>query len=216
MTIPVWNPATYRASDPKVELMGAGTVSPPSLAGLRRTLTGPGGYWMAGFSVPAITDRARVLAWRAFVAAVDHGAGQFEVRLADKLYAPWPLVSGVADMTPGGIVVALNGAAAIEATTIAVTKTSGDALTAGQHFSLTGSRWGKRLHRIRAATDNGGGSWTLEIRPGLREALATATALDFETPGFIATVANAREIEPQLDLLKYGSARVEFMEDFTR
>lgn len=212
----LWNPATYLASDPKVELMGAASVAPASLVGQKRVVTSPGGHWMASFNVARINTPARVLAWRAFVASADHGAGQFEVRLADRLYAPWPLVGGRPVTTPGGIAVTMNGAASVEATTLAVTQTTGGTLTAGQHFSLSGSRWGKRLYRIKSATDNGAGSWTLEIRPGLREALATATALDFETPAFIGVVANPREIEPTFELLKRGAASVSFMEDFTR
>lgn len=213
----VWDPATYSATNPTVQLIGQGEVSPVSRAGMRRTIAAPGGFWRASWSGIDLYDPNAVRAWRAFVAAADNGAGVFEVRLADRLYAPWPLyASGAPNMTAGGIVVALDAAASVEATTIRVAKSSGGDLAGGINFSATGPRWGKRLYRTKSATDLGGGDWSLEIRPGLREDLATATALDFETPGFLATVANPREIEPELSQMRFAQVDVVFQEDFSR
>lgn len=213
MTAEVWDPADYSPNEYWARPLVAGQATPAALDGFRRYLSTPGGYWLAAFGGIWLNTPAKVRRWRAFAARARGGGVDFEVRLAERLYAPWPrTASGAPDYTPGGIAVALASAAELNDTEIAVTQTAGATLEAGMAFSLTGTLWGKRAYLIADAVNNGGGSYDLTIETGLREDMASGAALDFETPGFIATVAGASDLIPSLEGLKRGVASVLFME----
>ena len=190
------------------------TVSGPvSASGLQQVVSSPGGLWTMTAGNFRLRTRAALLAFRAFVAEARGGATEFEARLLDKRQAPWPVVAGKRVYTPGGIVYALTANALLNDTTVQITRTSGSAPEPGQHFSLTGARWGKRCYRI--VTVDGAGPYTLGIETGLREDFSAGAAVDFETPGFIARVANGSEIEPDVRLGKMANPSVTFIESFT-
>lgn len=205
-----FHPKAFRINPKRMTASG-----PVSLAGVQQVQSWPGGLWVAECIGVRLNTRARILAWRQFVARADGGAGEFEVRLQDKRQGPWPLVGGQRNYA-GTITATLTAAKLLNDTTIGITVTAGGTVEAGQHFSMTGTRWGKRLYRLKEVTALGGGLYTCEIRTGLREDFATGASIDFMTPGCTMRVANPDEIEPTIELGKRASASVVFIESFSQ
>ena len=204
-----FSPEGFRIRPQRMTMSG-----PVSLSGIQQVQSMPGGLWVAEVANMRLNTRTRILAFRQFVARARGGAREFIVLLQDKRQGPWPVVGGQRVYTPGGIVATVTSAALLNDTVIGITVSSGGTLEAGQHFSLTGTRWGKRLYRLTEVTALGGGAYTVEIETGLREDTASGAAVDFEAPGCTMRVANPDDIEPTLRFQRQASASVVFIESF--
>ncbi len=211
----VFDPSLFSPQGFRIRPQRMTVSGPVSLSGVQQVQSMPGGLWVAEVSNMRLNTRERILAFRRFVGQARGGAREFEVLIQDKRQGPWPVVGGQRVYTPGGIVATVTSAALLNDTVIGITVTSGGTVEAGQHFSLTGTRRGKRIYRLVEVTALGGGAYTVEIETGLREDTASGAAVDFETPGCTMRVANPDEIEPAVSFQKRASASVVFVESFS-
>lgn len=210
-----FDPCDFHPEAFRIDLKRMTLDGPASLSGVQNAQSLPGGAWVAECANVRLNSRSRLLSWRQFVARARGGAREFEVLLQDKRQGPWPVVAGRRVYTPGSIVATLTAAASLNDTEIGITVASGGTVEAGQHFSMTGTRWGKRLYRLVEVTSLGAGAYSIEIETGLREDFATGAAIDFETPGCTMRVANPSEIEPSVRLGKQAASSVVFIESFS-
>lgn len=210
----------------------------PSLIGAAveggRTLSGDaqyaemsgGGRWAVEFSDIALLATAQVKAWRALSAALDSGVTPLLVPLADRRHQPLldPKYSGsdpfglaiwdegLTPWSPEEITAAASGAVPVRQTEISFSYTGGAALQGGEHFSFAHPTMGWRLYRITRVKAAAGGSYTVEFRPPLREAVAPGELLNFESPR--CTMRLDGEMDAPLEMWRWARASVRFVETF--
>jgi hypothetical protein len=185
-----------------------------------------GGRWVIDFGESALWTREKVLAWRRFVAAADGGATSLLVPFADRRHQPvnphytggdtFGLDTWVADAsawTAEEVTATTTADAAIGATSISFTFTAPKALLGGEVFSRLHATAGWRAYRGSRVTAGGLGSGdatTLQFRPPLREAIASGSPLNFESPRCVMRVDG--DLSETLSMLKYGKAQARFVE----
>jgi hypothetical protein len=107
-----------------------------------------------------------------------------------------------------------TGTTALGATSISLSAFTADkALVGGEHFAAYGSTYGWRLHRITRVTAGGLGSGdatSFQFRPPLREAIASGSHLNFESPR--CTMRVDGDLSETLSMLKRGKAQARFVE----
>lgn len=193
-----------------------------------------GGLWKATLSNVALVEIDQVLAWRATAAYCDGGAQPIILPMCDLRHAPVPLIGGQRifhiddvphsdlslhdDDTPFAhniqttIAAYADGPIPLRSTTIGIHVTQGGALKGGQYFSIEHPTVGPRLYRIVDVDDTG----TLcTIRPPLREELTAATTpLEFNHPACVMRLATSDAMDLTLQMRKYGTPTVNFIEAF--
>lgn len=136
---------------------------------------------------------------REIVSVTASGAGHVRVTFGRLLSLSAPV--------SGAVVAKVNAMAAIRATQIAITVTTGIPPVAGQYFSLGGSH----LHGISSVVSVVGTVATIKIRPPLRAAVAVNDPVEFDNP-----VCECRLTSDDqallLSLNKFASPSLEFME----
>jgi hypothetical protein len=185
-----------------------------------------GGRWVIDFGETALWTREKVLAWRRFLAAADGGAQSLIVPLADRRHQPVSnpyagtdtfgldtYVSDVTAWTAEEVTFVTTADAALGATSITGTFTAPKALLGGEHFSRLHATQGWRLYRSTRVTAGGAGtsdSTTIQFRPPLREAIASGSSLNFESPRLVARVDG--DLSETVSMLKFGKATARFVE----
>lgn len=186
-----------------------------------------GGRWVIDFGESALWEREDVLAWRRFVASADGGAQSLLVPLHDRICQPvsavypdtdtFGLETWVTDRTAwtaDEVTATTTATAALGATALAFNLTAPKALLGGERFAILHATWLWRLYTVaRVKTGGTVGSavaTTIDIRPPLREAVASGTALNFDNPRCVMRVDG--DISETLSLLKYGKASARFVE----
>ncbi|MFY9292682.1 MAG: hypothetical protein WAP03_18610 [Methylorubrum rhodinum] len=164
---------------------GASRAGPPSLTNVEQAITAPTGRVRASLTVPCNTP-ARVLAMRALLAGLDGRAGTVLVG---------PCEAGRRPSGPRSF--RLAAAAALNATTLSIRRTSGGLLQAGQVVGIGGNR----LHlitRLNGTDDGGVGPVSVTVRPWLRAAYAANTVLQMGAP--LCEMQLATDDVPALEL----------------
>lgn len=185
-----------------------------------------GGRWVADFGESALWDVDQVLAWQALESFCDGGAQPLIVPVANRLLQPTSAVfpdtetfgldtwvTDVTAWTATEVTAATTATAALGATTLSFTCTSPKPLKRGMGFSILHATWSWRFYRIARVTAGGlgtGDATTVIIRTPLRESVASDTALNFDTPRFVARVDG--DISATVQLNKYGKAQARFIE----
>lgn len=202
MTLPIW---PWRLLTPQDEVWcRKGTVveGGPSISGVQQVIkTDGGGWWQATLSGFQLFTPDQVKAWRAWEAMLDDGVTSVIVPKPDLNLAPRPY-AGAELMKPGcpapaapgdwfnwdpglgsKMIDAVNvGAAALRATSIVIQMNRGQPPEAGQFFSIDHATSGWRLYVIQQVTAVVGDQYTVTIRPPLRDVIADAAAVEFDTP----------------------------------
>ena len=203
-----------------------------SILGNEQVTVAPSSRWRAGFSGPIVTETS-VLAWRAFVAAMGGRAGtvlvpkweaygprdangrRFE-ELATALYGDDALfkdgtnfdLSGFGqDDTP--VYATLAEAAALNATQIAVNYAPGiDGVRPGQYFSIR-----QRLYLCTQTWQVDEQAPTqIRFSPWLREDVAAGATVNIDRPVCLMRFAQDQAGELELDMGRWGSGGLEFVE----
>lgn len=186
-----------------------------------------GGRWVVEFGETALWTREKVLAWRRLVAMLDGGAAPILIPLADRRHQPVnPKYIGadtfgqdtwVADRTAwtaAEVTAVTTATAALGATSLSLNLTAPLALLGGERFSILHATQSWRLYEVgRVKTGGTVGSavaTTIDIRPPLREAVASSAALNFESPR--GTFRVDGDISETLSMLRLGKASARFVE----
>jgi len=172
------------------------------------------------------------------VTRLDGGAQPIVLPMCDLRHAPIPLINGQrifhvddvphSDLSPFDddtpyqhniqttIIATGDGPLPLRATSIAIRVTQGGMLKPGQYFSIDHPTVGPRLYRI---TDTFGITPDVtqaicEIRPPLREATTGNTPLEFNHPACVMRLASVDAMDLTLQMRKYGTPTVNFIEAF--
>lgn len=217
----------FQPSQIKPELVARVIESPDSLSGNSQVIrTDGGGYWRCDMGGMALLTSDQIRAHRAWEDHMAGGVEQFIVPIADIRHAPRGAV-GTQLMRPGPllatgsdpyfpealgygvpVVIATAGEAELRATQLSIAVSQGSRIVGGQYFSITHTNKGRRMYRTGRVIAQTGQSATVNIVPPLREAIGPATALDFDFPSFLATLAP--NTDTAADLLFARSANVSF------
>lgn len=196
-----------------------------------------GGLWKATLANVALVTIDQVLAWRATAAYCEGGAQPIILPMCDLRHAPIPLIGGQrvfhvddvphSDFSPFDdntlyqhniqtmISASADGPLALRATSIAIHVSVGGQLKGGQYFSIDHAVLGPRLYRIVEITFDFGAGGVCEIRPPLREALtAPSTPVNFNHPECVMRLASSDAMDLTLQMRKYGTPTVDFLEAF--
>lgn len=216
---------------------GMTLAGPLSLTGRSQTAAADAGYWIATFGKVWTMEKASVLTFRAMRALLEGGTNQVRVPVMDFAQQPWVLdssgnpittvssiphddlaffddLSGYADYP---LYVKASAAAAVGATLITADFHLAGTLYGGEYFSI-----GDRLYVVRSIMSEAIVSSpsptrtrrSLYIWPRLREALASGTELNFHAPVCRMRLANDGEMDLNLEMGKYASPDVQFIEVF--
>lgn len=113
------------------------------------------------------------------------------------------------DVPPASRILATCAAAAVGATSIAITVTQGEPLRPGQLFGI-----GERLYRIGRITATAGATQTVDFRPRLREAAADGRIVLLDRPVCRMRQAQPDQCPQDLDAAGHSDLTLEFIEDF--
>lgn len=229
---------------PTLKLFGVGfnqrgmTLSGPiSLTGRSQTSAADAGYWIASYGKVWALEKSTVLTFRALRALLEGGTNQVRVPVQDFAQQPWVLDgSGNPIMTANevphddgvlfdnltgydGIPIYVKsvGDAAVGATRITGDFLLSGTIYGGEYFSV-----GDRLYIIRSVLSAETISSpaptrvrrSLFIWPRLREAVPSGTELNFYNPVCRMRLASDGEMDLNLDLGRFGSPDVQFVEVF--
>lgn len=197
----------------------SGGVRVASGPGLART--DGGGFWTCWMNEIELVTRAQIKAARALEAVLDGGVSSIVVPAFEWAFSP-ELVTH-ADGTPfadgslyqtSSVASATTETAALRATSLRVSFVGGVPLEAGERFSIVHATKGKRLYTVARVQDVEPGGYRIEVRPPLREAVASGVGLDFSTPGCVMRLANPDEFLGAIDPHHESMANAVWVEAF--
>lgn len=217
----VWNPNA-----------GASRGGGRSISNQEQVVAGPSGYVTASLTVSCNT-KAKVLAMRGLLAALDGRAGTVLVGPVEVSRAPWfvdPLTGGLVGPGQGARDAArdplfsenpetsavldyrLATPATLNATTITVQRYHGGPILVGQFLSI-----GNRLHVVADLPSGDGGipgPVRVSVRPWLRADYSAGTAVEFGRPVCPMRLASDDTGAMQLDLSRFGTVTLDLVEAF--
>lgn len=191
-----------------------------SLSGFRDEIeSSGGGYITAEFTNGSTRDKAGGNAWRA-ITDLDGGEAMIVLLCAERLFQPVGALARVphSDATPfsdatlylsGDATYVTTADAALRDTTLQITGASELALIGGELFSILHPTWGWRAYRIREIDGD-----TITFRPPLREAVASGTALEFDTPRCQMKMLSSSGNETTIG--RYTNCAISFVEDMRK
>lgn len=201
-------------------LQGVALNGGTTVAGTQRpSRTDGGGIWVGEQSF-LLSSRDQIKAARAIEAILDGGVGKIVAWSFEGPFAPGDLVPAVAPHSdgapfgdgtlyrsvPAGAMT--TAACPLRATHIPLTMLSG-ALQGGEHFSIIHAVAGWRRYRVARVGDG-----YAEIRPPLREAIPSGTALYFVRVGLGVRLANPDEFFGALDPSRIIEVTARWVEAF--
>lgn len=181
--------------------------------------TDGGGIWVGEQSF-LLTTRDQIKAARAIEAILDGRVGKIVAWSFEEPFAPGDLISAAVPHSDGapfgdgtlyGSVPAgatVTADCALRATHIPLTMLSG-VLQGGEHFSIIHASAGWRRYRVARVGDG-----YAEIRPPLREAIPSGTALYFVRVGLGVRLANPDEFFGALDPSRIIEVTARWVEAF--
>ncbi len=197
-------------------------AAPASIGGATQVVASDAGVWKATFGDIRVTGQDGVLSWRAIATLLEGRLGSVLVPLCrgyqpvlqdpDALYDPVPHDddtffdddTGYAGSTTS---VHFASGAAVRAVSATVTIGYGGTLQPGQHFSV-----GERLYRLRSVVYANDTQASITFRPPLREAVAAGIPLEFDDPVCRMRLASDGEMDLELQMRRWGSPSVNFLE----
>lgn len=202
-----------------------------STLGNEQVTVAPSARWRASLTLPAVNERT-ILAWRAFVGAMDGRAGTVLVPNFDAFTArdgqgrrlrSYPSYGWGGDLEQDGVAFNLSGwgiddsvvhatlaaSAALNATQISVNYAEGiDGVRPGQYFGI-----GNRLHIVTQTWQVDDDSPTqIRFRPWLRAAVPSGTKVIIENPLCLMRFADDMTGDLDLDLGRWGTGEIEMVE----
>lgn len=230
-------PTVLVPSSESWRLEGGSRSGGRSLTGAEQVVVGPSARWRATLTIPVHTP-AKVLAFRALLAALDGRAGTVLVGPIEVTRAPWfidPLTGGRITYRRGARDAAIDpaydtnpdtsadldfrvsGAAALNATALTIQRVRGGLLLPGMKFSIA-----DRMHVITALTTLDPadpatglavpGTIGIQFRPWLRAAAPAGGLIEFGTPRCVMRLASDDTGALELQLSRYGSVTLDLVE----
>lgn len=199
--------------------------APASVSGATQVVSSGAGIWKATFADIVVTEQQQVLAFRAISALLEGRLGSILVPLC-RMYQPKPdnaEALGLYDAVPhdddaffddgtgyvGRVIdVQLTGTIVKGATSASIAINVAGTIEPGQHFSL-----GERLYRLKSVNYTSATAATITFTPPAREAASAGDNLEFDDPVCRMRLASDEEMDLALDLRRYGSPTVNFVED---
>lgn len=238
MATVAWNPILVPSSERWNVNKGASRSGGRSITNQEQVVVGPSGYVTASLTIP-VNKPAKVLAMRAMLAALDGRAGTVLIGPREGSRVPWfvdpwtgaPITAGAgrkaaaidpawaenAD-TSADLVFRLGDAAPMNATALTIRRIRGGFLAPGMMFSILG-----HLHIITALTTadpigpNGmadEGNIGVVVRPWARVAYGQSSPVEFARPVCEMRRASDDDGELELQLSRFGTVTLDFVEAF--
>lgn len=174
------------------------TVSPGrSFTGIEQIIQPDAGFWRITYSGIPIRNKAHALQWRETESALNGRNNPVMVPLYEAKLSSTPVVAVVVDDKPIGA-----------AAGITLFQSAGETITAGMHFQA-----GDYAYRIKRVVDEDDGLTTVTIFPPLRQAISADDVLDFNDPHCRCRLERDDGMDVNLELLRFASPSVSFVED---
>jgi hypothetical protein len=178
------------------DLGGAAVSGGRSVSGMEQAaFSSGGGLWTAQIAFKP-RGRDQIRRWRAYGARLDGGATAFEVphcEVQSRIRLDGtPSVSlakhsdgsGFSDGSQYAVVptvaASFGASAALRATQVQLDFVTAVEIIGGERFTVEHANAGARLYTIHSIVSQSSNSYTVKIRPPLREAVTSATPLDFD------------------------------------
>ena len=194
--------------------------------GVEQVVASPGMRWEGKLSFPQM-DRATLLNWRGFVAAMQGRVGSVLVPVFEAGRQPWPVRYGrritpdyvrfprlrgtpyAIDAANDPVIQVATRAAAMNATSLTLDVALAGLIQAGHRFSIAGS-----LYEIMQADQNEDGSIAVDIRPWLRADIPAGTSCEFAMPVLTARFKTDAEGALDLEVGRFANPEVNVVEAF--
>jgi hypothetical protein len=200
MALRTLHPCDFGFTTSNIRILGASVSGGTSLSGFEDVVQADGGgYRAADLTNGSARTREQNLAIRAFVDEVGTTQAFTALLCVEKHFQPvlgrptlsmhdWnkPIADGAPDK---GAAYIAGAAAALRATTMAITGTSEIALVGGELFSINHPTWGWRVYRVTSFDGS-----NITFRTPLREAVTTGTPLEFDVPRCQMKLAQAPDL----------------------
>lgn len=230
MADPIIWPSLLVPSSEDWSLRGGTRSGGQTFLGNEQVVASPTARWKSTRTIPCMT-RETALAMRRVIAL--GRSVIWNVGPCENTRAPWnidlvggKITYGRAQKNPAiyfwdqsaALDFRLSGAAAMNATTIAIRRNRGGVLEPGMIFSI-----GNRLHMIvdlpngelaAPGVQGPAGTINVTIRPWLRADYDDGTAIEFGTPQGIMRLASDDTGAMELQLSRYGTVAVDLVEAF--
>lgn len=221
----MWPDAILRPQNVAFDLAPRTLAGPSSVSGFTQVVASDAGIWKAKYGSVIINRRQHVLAFRAIDALLEGRMTPILVPLC-RGYQPVPagaVAAGLYGEVPhsddaffdddtgyvGSVIdVTVSADAPARAVSIPVDIGYAGDIEPGQHFSI-----GERLYRVRSITFASLTAATISFRPPLREAVTSGDRLEFDNPVCRMRLAADDAMNLELQLRRFGSPSVEFIED---
>lgn len=197
--------------------------------------TSGGGLWQVTLTAIELISPALRNMWDGFAALQDGGATPIVMPMFVGLRAPWPVVDGrpvvssaiyphsdgtyFSDGTGYAedvIQSHLVGARPLRATSVTLHMDYGGEITMGMHFSIRHSKLGWRLYRVRRVIDaivgDNAGSYVLDIRPPLRQAITGDEDVVWDTPRCVMRMTDAEQWHQEEEARKFPTPTITMIE----
>jgi hypothetical protein len=217
----------------KLKLAGATVTGGEALSGETDVIrTDGGGYWLCEMRGIHLHTDDLLRAWQAWEDHLEDGVTKILLPVPELRTAPRPVAGGILsrpsqlavtgdDYFPEAVAFAAPwieavtvGSAALRATSLVINVTGGARLKGGERFAIAHATEGRRVYRVGRITAQSGQQATVTIRPPLREAVADATAVDFDWPSMVAVKVPDFDISPTIERGRYGRVDITFRESF--
>jgi len=215
----------FNISAKDVDIETARISGGTALSGVEDVIaTDGGGRWYAEAGDVPLWSRERILAWRAFNSATGGGIDPFVFPICDIRHQPTlgrtlvPHSDGASFSDDslylqGDCTATTTASAALRATTLQLSIALGKTLIGGERFSIDHPTWRHRAYQIGRVIAQTATTATVQFHPPAREAIASGTPVDFNSPRFVARV-DGRMSAPMSNP-KFASGAVRFVEDMT-
>jgi len=209
-------------------LTGASISGGQSVSGQSQSVRSDGGgLWRlrAGFKLRTPADMKK---WRAFGARLDGGATsivvpRIEAGLKVQLEGTETVESAThsdgSTLSDGSeydvipeVSASPGASAALRATQMQLAFTSAVVLEGGECFTIEHATQGDRLYTIHSVVAQANNTYTVKIRPPLREAITTSTVLDFDDPRCLMRLADPDSWEAEARGLRFADPSAVFIE----
>lgn len=186
--------------------------------------TDGGGRWQIDFAGIELRTPAQQRAWSAWIGHLGGGSIECLVPLLSLVTAPRPysgmkiparppqlayddeLFPTTVGYSAPYIEAEVVAAAALRATSLQITVTTGGEIKGGEKFSI-----GERAHRIIRETASG----TFQIEPPLRGEVEIAAPVNFDWPVVKCRMMPGEDFEGAISRSRFGSKHISFIESFS-
>jgi hypothetical protein len=218
----LFGPSSLRARVP-----GSATGGAVSLSGEQAfSESSGGGRVVADFGDANMRGRVKMLAWERIANGAKSGASPILMPFGQRLLQPvnpeylgtdtfgletW--IDDPLDWAAEEVTAVTTVTAALGATQLSYTLTSPIPQLGGEWISIPHATWGWRAYKAWRLVSGGAGTGdatVVKIVPPLREAVASGSALNLESPR--CTMQSVGDISQTIDMLKQGKAQASFVE----